>query len=111
MKIRTGFVSNSSSEAFLCRTECSIKETREILQKMLTFHNDTFGHSSSFEDTFEDPRIATEQDINMLEDYGYRPTPESYTSIMICSADDNSVPYELFDLIDSKFNAWRVHLG
>jgi len=111
MKIRTGFVSNSSSEAFLCRTEYSIKETREILQKMLTFYNDIFDCNASFEDTFEDPRLATIEDIEMLKDYGYISTPESYTSIMICSISDNTIPYELFEIIDSKFNSWRTHLG
>lgn len=31
--------------------------------------------------------------------------------VLIYSADDNSIPWELFELIERKFNATRVHLG
>ena len=46
MKIRTGFVSNSSSEAFICGRytdiDITIEEVTKILKKMLVFHNDIF---------------------------------------------------------------------
>ncbi len=111
MKIRAGFVSNSSSEAFICRTEHSVKETREILQKILDYHNDIFSANYKFENVFKDPKLITKEDTDIFKDFGYNIHPEDYTKIVIYSVTDNTIPYELFDMIDSKFNAYRIHLG
>lgn len=111
MKIRTGFVSNSSSEAFVCNSGHSIKETKIILQEIITFYNKMFEEDLDFYDVFEDPKIVTKEDIDMLKDYGHKAKPEDYTSVIIYSAGSNSVPYTMFDIIDKKFDSWKVHLG
>ncbi len=111
MKIRAGFVSNSSSEAFICNSGHSIKETKIILQEIITFYNKMFADNLDYYDIFEDPKIATKEDIKMLDDYSYTPKPEDYTSVIIFSAGSNSIPYVMFEIIDKKFESWRVHLG
>ena len=111
MKIRLGFVSNSSSEAFICRSGYSVEETKAILQKMLTFHNEMFDSNLDFDDAFEYPRIVTEEDIKLLEDYGNRLDKTDKESVFILSKGDNTIPYSMLDMISRKFDAYRTHLG
>jgi len=112
MKIRMGFVSNSSSEAFICRSGHSVKETKTILQEILVFYNKMFGTNYTFYETFEEPVVATKNNIDDLkENWSMTITPEDYTSVIIYSATDNSIPYSLFEIIEEKFEAKRLHLG
>jgi hypothetical protein len=114
MKIRKCFVSNSSTSCFICGiySDCkySIEEIVEILKKMLNFYNDMEESSLSFDDVFETPRIAEKEDKKTL---GYYNVSEDRVDnkILILGADDNSVPWCLFEMIEHKFNAERIHLG
>jgi hypothetical protein len=111
MKIRAGFVSNSSSEAFICKSEHSVQETKDILQRMVDFNNEMCETNKDFYDIFEEPRLASEEDREWFDDWDVEATPEDYTSVLIFSASDNTIPWALFDMIEGKFKARRIHLG
>jgi len=114
MKIRAGFVSNSSSSCFICgkwgMCKYSIKETIDILQKILDFYNGLEEENLFFNDVFEKPRKAKKEDIKFLINWD---VPENRTKgkTLIFSKRDNSVPYLLFGFIEQKFAAERIHLG
>ena len=113
MKIRTGFISNSSSSCFICgvygENEYNIEEMIPILQEMLDFYNKMEETQYHFDDVFEVPRVATEEDIDHVSDF--MNVPSMHGKIIIMSTGDNSIPYELFEFIETKFNAKRIHLG
>lgn len=127
MKIRIGFVSNSSSEAFICGQynyrdikKYTPEEVEDILRKMLQLyvevmemHNpDNYSKDYSFEHTFRDIRYITEQDVREMKDWDVEINRENIgKEVIFYSADDNSVPYGLFDLLERKFGTQRVHLG
>ena len=66
MKIRRNFVSNSSSESFICNAKFTLEETRGILQKILDFYNDLNDLNLSFDEVFEEPRFCTQDDLELL---------------------------------------------
>jgi len=124
MKIRNGFVSNSSSSCFICNcdglkknTNYSIEEVTIILKEIVAFYNIIFEKNRTFENMFEIPRIATENDIDMLVEFSSYSSyhnvkaDEVKDEIIIFSKDDNSIPYELFEILSSKFHTNRIHLG
>ena len=124
MKIRNGFVSNSSSSCFVCNPmggiedyardykNYTVEEAKEILQEMLNFYNNMFEEELQFDDVFGEIKIADEKDVEFLSDWDASWTRERvYGKLLICSACDNTIPYELFELIGTKFHAWREHLG
>lgn len=114
MKIRTGFISNSSTSCFICAkwgtNKYNIKEITEILQKMLDFYNDMEGENLSFKRVFEKPKKATKEDIELLDGWDV-PESDVKGKTLIYGSDNNSIPYLLFGLIEAKFNAERIHLG
>jgi hypothetical protein len=119
MKIRNGFVSNSSSSCFVCQTgyccdnkNYTIEETEGILQKILDFYNEIFGEDENFSEVFGEIKIADEKDMDSLEYYTRGWDGDTIKGkILIYSCEDNSIPYEVFDIIENKFNAQRIHLG
>ena len=114
MKIRKGFVSNSSSSCFICGlwgdNEYSIKEMIPILQKMLDFYNDLEEESLSFDDVFKLPEIATTEDFELLKNWDVD-KKKVKGKILIYGKEDNSIPYMLHSIIETKFSADRIHLG
>ncbi len=114
MKIRKGFVSNSSSSCFICgawgNCKYSIEEITSILQKMLDFYNELEEQELSFDSVFETPKMATDEDIDNLDGWDVKKN-RIEENILIYSSDDNSIPYLLFGMIEQKFNAERIHLG
>jgi len=122
MKIRTGFVSNSSSSCFICdypTDRGSIQDVTVKLKEMVSFYNSMFDQKYSYEDVFNDPRKPTSEDIKLLSDYiGYYEPGEVRVKqgevknrLVIFSAEDNSIPYELWEIMCSVFKAERIHLG
>jgi len=115
MKIRKGFVSNSSSSSFICQVDISPERALEILEKILSCYNDVFGIDRGFHDVFEVPFIAEEGYLKdwIMDDHEYenekiRSAPGK---VVIESAGDNSIPYCLFELLEDRFDAIRIHLG
>lgn len=111
MKIRNGFVSNSSSSSFICKTDLSVTEVSEKLHKIHQLYCEIYDDESSFTDCYEEPLYLT--DAEKKEYFKYWTThyeiPEG--NIIINSASDNSIPFDLFDMIENAFNARRIHLG
>lgn len=132
MKIRSGFVSNSSSEAFICGygytgkdyKRYTPKQAKEILKKILSsfeeilrmynpdIHTDETYFSYKFEKAFKSPHYITQKDIEEMENWDEKINPDSIgKDLIIYSRDDNTIPWGIFEIIENKFNARRVHLG
>jgi len=109
MKARTGFVSNSSSSSFICSTDKTPEEVKEILIEILKTYNKVTGDQSlEFEDAFEHIFYG---DANYNAQLSYYSNMDTTDKVVITSAGDNSIPWCLFDLIEYVFHARRVHLG
>src|SRR3972149_6300505 len=55
MKIRNGFVSNSSSSSFICSSKINIKNAKNKLKDMLELYNKLYGTELLFENVFQKP--------------------------------------------------------
>ena len=112
MKIRSGYVSNSSTSSFICDTDMSVGEVREKLQKMLNGHNEMTGDNLIFNEIFAEPFVA---DNSYCKDNGwadyYAAVREAKGKIIIEGIGDNSVPYEMWEYIIRAFDAERCHFG
>ena len=112
MKTRLCFVSNCSSSSFVCTSEHTKEEVTKWLEFLTDFWTEWSMLNVDFLDMFELPFEATKSYIReMNNDWGplYQPIQEG--QIIIESYRDNSIPYELFDLIERKFEAFRIHRG
>lgn len=112
MKVRSGFVSNSSSSSFVCNTTMTIKDVEKTLHQLLDFYNEFFNENLKFDEVFKKPFYPTKEFVkHMNEEWGHLYYDYSEDKMVIESTDDNSIPYALFDLIEKKFDACRNHLG
>ena len=107
MKIRKGFVSNSSTSSFIV-SKYNVHYVRNNLMHLMDFFNEYFEMDYKFDDLFNifniDDNYKTE-----MEDWGYIVPKDAKT--IIESTDDNSIPHLMFELIEQKFNTTRNHLG
>ncbi len=110
-------ITNSSSELFVCDTEKSLDMVKEVLVKLCGLYNEkqnlklpehryALNMDKLFTDVFNEPYI--QEGDRDIEGYGVF-IPKN--TIIIESASDNSIPYDLFDDIESIFHAQRHHLG
>lgn len=114
MKIHNGFISNSSSEAFICNTTKTLEQIKEELEQILELYNKIVCARYSFEDVFEPLSVGNEGHKVCLEGYlsYYRiKMPVIVGKVIINSAGDNTIPFALLDLIEEAYDATRVHLG
>ena len=124
MKIRLGFVSNSSSEAFICVTNKDPKVISQELRDLLAVYNRMTGQSYRFSGVFKEPDKSENIPLGVIQAYvsDHKQNPPLFTNlkddwndlrgkIIIESAEDNSIPYALFEIIEEAYNATRLHLG
>ena len=127
MKIRNGFVSNSSSEAFILSKEyADVEKIEADLRKLLALHSELTGEKYIFEEVFQLPKKIT----NLKGEYFYswieydrKPDRDAWNRqtyltddelkdrVVIYSVSDNTIPYPLVEYIESLYDAERIHLG
>lgn len=101
MKIRIGFVSNSSSSSFVINSNrFDFEEVETKMEEIKAEFPDSW---------FEyDVRVITEK----IYKHGYWYLENSdIGNIEIISSEDNSIPYDAFDIIEDTFDCVRRHLG
>lgn len=109
-------ITNSSSELFVCDTEKSVHQIKEMLQDLLNLYNKQTDNEYGFDSVFDEPYlVGSIEDVdNNLKDWGYDSTHYKDFDkgiIVIESSDDNSVPFVMQQWIEEIFNAERFHLG
>lgn len=116
MKIRSGFVSNSSSSSFVFNSPLSTEEIENALKASIIICNKLGGTNIDCNDCF----YITEVDDKLLEDIvEWRQKPEFWQgelftkeSRVIHSVRDNSIPYATQELILNTFSdVKRFHWG
>lgn len=103
-------ITNSSTEIFICNTDKSLDQVESILRDKLGAFNALHDTSHVFEDTFEKPYVYTQDMLDDDSGWDYS-RADNVGKIMIIGAEDNSVPYEMWDLINDIFDAHNEHLG
>ena len=122
MKLRSGFVSNSSSSSFVCNKYSTdynhFKASAMIVvkEKLLKIFDCMKGleiitQNTKFEDVFQEPRKATKADIKELNEGWSANLKYNNEMYLINSTGDNTIPHEFFELIEYLFDADRIHLG
>ena len=102
-------ITNSSTELFVCDTGKSLELVKELLQELTNTYNKLHGEGYTYEYMFKEPYIGDDtQDEYWGECFGIGNTKGK---IIIEGENDNSIPYEMFDLIELAFDARRCHIG
>jgi hypothetical protein len=113
MKIRKSFVTNSSSSSFILAVQNGDPDLIELeLRAFFDNYNVLMGTNWKFDDCVGSVykyRYTEKRDKHDWR-YGWE-CKENDGKIVINSEGDNSIPYELMNLIESKFNAERYHNG
>jgi hypothetical protein len=119
MKIRNGFVSNSSSSSFICDTKLTNEEIKIELKKLFSFCREFFKEDLYIQESLSLPFDEIVGEIGKVkknylkdwQDYHGDIIKANIGKAYIESASDNSIPSVLCDLIERKFDAVRLHLG
>lgn len=104
-------ITNSSTELFVLDTDKSLKVIKEILQDCIVLHNKASKTNYSFTDIFNEPYIGSGTvALSEWSDY-YKSKIDK--GIIIKGAGGNSIPYWMFDFIESVFGyrTEKFHLG
>ena len=120
MKLRLGFVSNSSSEAFLISGSKTPEEIEKDLHTILAAYNTVTGRSLAFGSVFESPRYASQGDYAHLADYcgeswikgELAKAAANPKTVIVYSFGDNSIPSGIIEFIEDVYeDVERIHLG
>lgn len=111
MKIRLGFVANSSSEAFIVKTDKSLETIEEELRELISLYNKHTEQSLCFEGVFGYPIPFTDDDKETIKIYSNFTSWMDEANVVIYSASDNTVPLGLMVWIEDIYDGIRVHLG
>jgi len=104
-------ITNSSTELFVLDTKKSLGVVRDILQCAIDLHNKAHGTHLAFENIFAEPYIGSGEDA--LDGWTEHYSSKVSNGIIIRGAQDNSIPYWMFDFIEDVFG-WETeqfHLG
>ena len=104
-------ITNSSTELFVLDTDKSVEAVKEILQAAIDLENKVSGTDLQFEDIFDEPY----QEIGKSSLHGWDEyfNTNIEDGIVIVGAHDNSIPWWMFEFIESTFG-WKTerhHLG
>jgi len=104
-------ITNSSTELFILDKEKSVEVVKEILQEAINLHNKANNTEYMFGDIFDEPYIGSpKKALSGWEDYY---NSKIGKGIIITGASDNSIPYWMFEFIESVFgySTEQFHLG
>lgn len=107
-------ITNSSTELFVLDTNKSLETVKEILQEAINLHNSSNDTNYNFEDIFDEPYIGSGKDaLGDWCDFDPYFTSKIEKGIIIEGAEDNSIPYWMFEFIEDTFgySTERFHLG
>ena len=108
MKIRNGFVSNSSSSSFVIDDKnCDIDEVELFMEKLSEFYKENFESDYHNPDSYSVDKIS-KQDID--DEYSSY-NDDDLNKIVIHETSDNSFPSSYEDLICEKFDCRRIYHG
>jgi len=108
MKVRVGFVSNSSSASFYINSSMHTKE--EVRSAIYDMNAET---------GFQISQSTNEEVAKIISESGYFGDASidsiksrlPYNCIVVDSTRDNSIPYEVQEMLEYKFDALRQHWG
>lgn len=131
-------ITNSSTELFISNEGLTVEIVKEMLHDCIERYNQDVddgkyktkwsdGHRVSIDD-FDEPYIYTQEKLNehkrQAEEYKKRWPDSSWTwdgwgyehegtvgAVMIESSSDNTIPYDMWEMLEDEFNAERYHLG
>jgi len=114
MKRRISFVSNSSSCSFVCNIKKTPEQVKkELIELLKVFNkmNDTEG-SNTFEKCFQEPYIDKIGSYNKyLEEFYGEKQIITKGALIIESIGDNTVPFQIMEMIEYTYGAKHFHLG
>ncbi len=106
MKIRKGFVSNSSSSSFVI-TDKVLTEGR--IKSLITSNFDVSVNDIDYAMTFDK---VSQEDIEYRRDCGdYSKLDKHLGSLVINSKEDNSIPWEIQEYIEDELDGIHYHWG
>jgi len=92
MKIRNGFVSNSSSSCFICDVDMTPKEAKELLKIILDCYNTMMEEEEKYEDVFGTVCIGTKKDKKDLNTTIYKDRFDKLCSIVAENGNVRIIP-------------------
>lgn len=110
MKIRTDFVTNSSSDCFVYTTDKTVDDVKELLSKLLETFNIFSGLDLKFNDVFGN--IFVLGSVYRENDHWDPGTnPDNIGKVLIYSDSDNSIPWAMQEFLEVLPDCERHHLG
>jgi hypothetical protein len=106
MKIRNGFVSNSSSTSFYI--DSSIYTKQQVIEAIEDMVSDGLFAKYRID------QLTQKEIISQIEEWcGYTINGKDipYNCIVVDSESDNSIDWDIQEMLEIKFNAYRQHWG
>lgn len=107
-------ITNSSTELFVCDTDKSIETVETILREKLKQYSALADREYVYEECFDPVFIYTQEmaDKAAADEYSWGYEGQATVGkIIIESASDNTIPYDLWDRINDLFDGQNHHLG
>ena len=121
MKVRTGFVSNSSSSSFVCKSTITLEVANAIVGNLVTAYNLAHGEGTCDMGRDIDIHIGNKLDINRRLSWSSdmrdpkiaaKKAEQVRGKVTIRSVSDNSIPWAISEFIeDTMCDEPREHEG